>query len=99
LSRKIWNRDSEDPGEDQHINAKGGFSMLNSAKNFLREVVQLGLLLIAVAVVLQVIFGSAVPFVGGDIIGNLTGVIGSLGDGGLVGLISVGIILYLLQRA
>ena len=73
--------------------------MLNSAKNFLREVVQLGLLLIAVAVVLQVILGSAVPFVGGDIIGNLTGVIGSLGDGGLVGLISVGIILYLLQRA
>ncbi|MBJ65229.1 MAG: hypothetical protein CML97_01845 [Rhodobiaceae bacterium] len=73
--------------------------MLNSAKNFLREVVQLGLLLIAVAVVLQVIFGSAVPFVGGDIVGNLTGLIGSLGDGGLVGLISVGIILYLLDRA
>ena len=73
--------------------------MLNSAKNFLREVVQLGLLLIAVAVVLQVIFGSAVPFVGGDIVGNLTGIITSLGDGGLVGLISVGIILYLLDRA
>ncbi len=73
--------------------------MLNSAKNFLREVVQRGLLLIAVAVVLQVIFGSVVPFVGGDIIGNLTGVITTLGDGGLVGLISVGIILYLLQRA
>ncbi|MFL2816400.1 MAG: hypothetical protein ACJZ9D_05360 [Alphaproteobacteria bacterium] len=48
---------------------------------------------------LQVIFGSAVPFVGGDIVGNLTGIITSLGDGGLVGLISVGIILYLLDRA
>ena len=73
--------------------------MLNTAKNFLSEVVSLGLLLIAVGIVLQVIFGSAVQFVGGDIVGNLTGLIGSLGDGGLVGLISIGIILYLIQRA
>ncbi|MGB0541269.1 MAG: hypothetical protein ACPGJP_01030, partial [Hyphomicrobiales bacterium] len=75
------------------------YSMLNTAKNFLSEVVSLGLLLIAVGVVLQVIFGSAVPFVGGDIVGNLTNLIGSLGEGGLVGLISIGIILYLIQRA
>ncbi|MDA9642970.1 hypothetical protein N9T12_00080 [bacterium] len=73
--------------------------MLNTAKNFLSEVVSLGLLLIAVGVILQVIFGSAVPFVGGDIVGNLTSLIGSLGEGGLVGLISIGIILYLIQRA
>ena len=73
--------------------------MLNTAKNFLSEVVSLGLLLIAVGIVLQVIFGSAVPFVGGDIVANLTGLIGSLGDGCLVGLISIGIILYLIQRA
>ena len=73
--------------------------MLNTAINFLSEVVSLGLLLIAVGVVLQVIFGSAVPFVGGDIVGNLTNLIGSLGEGGLVGLISIGIILYLIQRA
>ena len=73
--------------------------MLNTAKNFLSEVVSLGLLLIAVGIVLQVIFGSAVPFVGGDIVGNLTGLIGSLGAGGLVGLISIGIILYLIHRA
>ena len=68
--------------------------MLNTAKNFLSEVVSLGLLLIAVGIVLQVIFGSAVPFVGGDIVGNLTGLIGSLGDGGLVGLISIGTVSY-----
>ena len=73
--------------------------MLNTAKNFLSEVVSLGLLLIAVGVILQVIFGSAVPFVGGDIVGNLTSLIGSLGEGGLVGLISIGIILYLIQKA
>ena len=73
--------------------------MLSSAKNFLREAVSIGLLLIAVSVVFQVIFGSELAFIGNDVIGNLTAVVGSLGDGGLVGLISVGIILYLLQRA
>jgi len=72
--------------------------MLDSSKRFLREVVEVGLLLIAVAVVLQVIFGTAVPFVGGDIVGNLLGIISTLGDGGLVGLISVAIILYLINR-
>ena len=40
---------------------------------------------------------KANEFIGGGV--NLTGIITSLGDGGLVGLISVGIILYLLDRA
>jgi hypothetical protein len=40
--------------------------MLDTAKRFLREVVEIGLLLIAVAVILQVIFGAALPFLGGD---------------------------------
>ena len=72
--------------------------MLNTAKSFLREVIDLGLLLIAVAVVLQVIFGQAVPFVGGDIVGNIISIISQLGDGGLVGLIAVGVILYLINK-
>ncbi|MGC6475400.1 MAG: hypothetical protein ACON41_02010 [Parvibaculales bacterium] len=72
--------------------------MLNSAKSFLGEVIDLGLLLIAAAVILQVIFGQAVPFIGGDIVGNIITIIGQLGDGGLVGLIAVGIILYLINK-
>ena len=72
--------------------------MLDTAKRFLREVVDIGLLLIAVAVILQVIFGSAVLFVGGDIVANLLGIVTTLGDGGLVGLIAVGIILYLINK-
>jgi|TARA_B110000305_G_scaffold132514_1_gene147904 hypothetical protein len=78
---------------------KGGeYSMLDTAKRFLREVVEIGLLLIAVAVILQVIFGAALPFLGGDVVGNLLGIITTLGEGGLVGLIAVGIILYLINK-
>ncbi|MFP6781079.1 MAG: hypothetical protein VCB59_05210 [Gammaproteobacteria bacterium] len=72
--------------------------MLDTAKKFLREVVEIGLLLIAVAVILQVIFGAAVPFVGGDVVANLLGIVTTLGDGGLVGLIAVAIILYLINK-
>ena len=72
--------------------------MLDTAKRFLREVVEIGLLLIAVAVILQVIFGAALPFLGGDVVGNLLGIITTLGEGGLVGLIAVGIILYLINK-
>jgi len=72
--------------------------MLDTAKKFLREVVDLGLLLIAVAVILQVIFGSAIPFVGGDVVNNLLNIITTLGDGGLVGLIAVAIIIYLINK-
>ena len=72
--------------------------MLEMAKNFLREVVDIGLLLIAVAVILQVIFGEAIPFVGGDVVSNLLAIVTTLGDGGLVGLIAVAIILYLINK-
>jgi len=72
--------------------------MLDTAKKFLREVVEIGLLLIAVAVILQVIFGAAVPFVGGDVVANLLGIVTTLGEGGLVGLIAVAIILYLINK-
>ena len=72
--------------------------MLDNAKRFLREVVEIGLLLVAVAVILQVIFGTAVPFVGGDVVNNLLNIVTTLGEGGLVGLIAVGIILYLINK-
>ena len=72
--------------------------MLNTAKRFLSEVLDLGLLLIGVAVVLQIIFGRIVPFVGGDIVGNIINIIQQLGDGGLVGLIAAGILLYLINK-
>lgn len=72
--------------------------MLNTAKRFLSEVLDLGLLLIGVAVVLQIIFGRVVPFVGGDIVGNIINIIQQLGDGGLVGLIAAGILLYLINK-
>jgi len=47
---------------------------------------------------MQVVFGKAVPFIGGDIIGNITGIIGTLGAQGVVGLAAVGIIYAIFTR-
>ena len=71
---------------------------LDKVKGWVNSITELGLGLIALGIILQILFGSPVQFVTGDIIGNLTGLIGSLGDNGLVGLISLAIIIWLFQK-
>ena len=56
----------------------------------------IGISLISLAIVLQVVFGGSVPFMGGDVIGTIIGIVHQLGDAGLVGLISAGILWKLL---
>ena len=72
--------------------------MLNKVKGFLKEVTEVGLVLIALGIVLQILFGGSVAFIGGNIVGNLTGLIGSLGSNGLVGLIALAVIIWIYQR-
>lgn len=72
--------------------------LLDKVKRFLAQVTELGLLLVALAIVAQILFGNAVPFIGGDVIGNLVNLIQALGDNGLVGLIAVSIILWLFAK-
>ena len=69
----------------------------DGVKRFLVQVTEMGLLLIALAVVAGILFGSGLPFVG-NVVANLLTLIRSLGESGLVGLIAVGIILWLLSR-
>ncbi|MHC4118085.1 MAG: hypothetical protein ACYSWO_11315 [Planctomycetota bacterium] len=70
---------------------------LSEVKKWLGEITEIFLLLIALGVTVEILFGSQVKFIGG-VVGNLTELIASLGDGGLVGLIALAIILYLFQR-
>lgn len=64
----------------------------------LKKFTELAVALLALAVVLQVVFGKGVAFLGVDVIGNLTGVIATLGSSGLVGLIAVGILYAVLSK-
>ena len=71
---------------------------LEEAKKWLGEITEIALLLIALGIAAEIIFGSAVPFFGGRIVANLTTLLKTLGDNGLVGLIALGIILFLFNR-
>ena len=72
--------------------------MLDTIKSWLKQITEVGLLLIAAAVVLEIIFGSAVPFIGVGILDNIIAITAKLGQDGLIGLIAIGIIVWLYLR-
>ena len=53
--------------------------MLEKAIGWIRSLTEAGLALIALGVVLQIIFGAAVPFIGIDVIGSVVGIVQKLG--------------------
>ena len=63
--------------------------MLEKATGWIKSLTEAGLALIALGVVLQILFGAAVPFIGIDVIGSVTGLVKSLGSEGLVGLVAI----------
>jgi len=67
------------------------------AKKWIGEITEISLLLIALGIVVEILFGSTVPFFGG-IVPNLTALLSTLGENGLVGMIALGVILYLFHK-
>jgi hypothetical protein len=65
----------------------------------MKEIIDFGLLLIAIAIILELLFGPSTPFLGQNIIDNLVGLIQELGNAGVVGLISIAIIIYLWNKS
>ena len=63
--------------------------MLEKAIGWIRSLTEAGLALIALGVVLQILFGAAVPFIGLDVIGSVVGLVKELGSEGLVGLAAI----------
>ncbi len=73
--------------------------ILEEAKRWIGEIIEIFLLLIALGITIEILFGveTTVPFFGG-IVENMTGLLSQLGDNGLVGLIALAIIFFLFQR-
>ena len=71
--------------------------MMNQVKSFLGSVLDVALAVIPLIVVLGVIFND-VPFLGTEVIDNISMLINSLGSSGLVGVITAGILWALFRR-
>jgi hypothetical protein len=67
---------------------------LARVKTWIGGLTDIGLMLLALAIVAALLVGSNLPFFG-NVTGNIMTFVKSLGDAGLVGLISLGIILWL----
>jgi hypothetical protein len=72
--------------------------MLKDIVSWIKSGTEAGVALIAFAIVLQVIFGGTVPFIGGDIIGTITGIVAQLGAQGLVGLVAAAVLYKIFNK-
>ena len=68
--------------------------MFGQVKSVVRELIDIALVLIALAIVLSILVGGTLPFFG-SVVDNLTGLVGKLGSSGLTGLIVLGVIIWL----
>ena len=71
--------------------------MLDKVMGIADASINVGIKLISLAIVLQIVFGHSVPFLGGDVIGTIISLVSQLGSAGLVGLLSALIIWRLLD--
>ena len=72
--------------------------MLDQILGAIKKFTEIGIALLALGIVMQVIFGKVVPFVGGDIIAHIVNLVAVLGSNGLIGLIAVGVIWAIFKR-
>ena len=71
---------------------------MDTVKSFLRGVMDVALVVIPLSVVLGIIFGPSVPFIGTAVVGNISDLVSSLGGNGLTGIIVLGILYWLARR-
>ncbi len=72
--------------------------MFEKARNVVSSMTEIGIGLLALAIVASLLVGSANMAFLGDVVGNITGLVSTLGSAGLAGLISLGVVLWLLDK-
>jgi small-conductance mechanosensitive channel len=72
--------------------------VIAGVKGWINKISEVAVSLIALAVVLQVLFGSDMIFLPVDVIGNITSLVASLGSQGLVGLVALGVIYWIFTK-
>lgn len=70
---------------------------LQRIKGWIGSLTEIGLMLLALAIVAALLVGGTLPFFG-SVVTNIVGLVAELGKNGLVGLIAVAIIFWLFSR-
>ncbi len=72
--------------------------MMENAKKAIGSLTEIGVALLALAIVASLLVGPSNMAFLGDVVGNITALVSQLGNAGLAGLISLGVVLWLFQR-
>jgi hypothetical protein len=82
---------------ERHEPGETNMDILNTLKSWVVGLTELGLMLLALAIVASLLGGGTVPFFGG-VVGNIISLVKELGTNGLVGLIALGVIVWLFAK-
>ena len=69
-----------------------------TVKYYLNKFIELGVLLLAVSVIAEILFGPDVAFFGSQVTKNLIGLLNSLGEQGIAALIIVFAVIFTYRR-
>ena len=72
--------------------------MLDNINGWIKKLTEAGVGVIALAVVVQIIFGDDAAFLPGDILGSLIEIVSALGGANLVGLVAAGLLYKIFTR-
>ena len=73
-------------------------NLINTIKYYLRQFVELGVLLLAVSVFAELLFGPNVAFFGSHVTKNLITLLDSIGDQGVAALIIIFAVIFVYRK-
>ena len=71
---------------------------INKITAYMSKFIELGVLLLAVSVIAEILFGPDVAFFGSQVTSNLIGLLNSLGDQGIAALIIVFAVIFTYRK-
>ena len=73
-------------------------SLISKTKDYLNKFLEVGVLLLAVSVIAEILFGPDVPFFGSQVTSNLIALLNNLGDQGIAALIIVFAVIFVYRK-
>ena len=71
---------------------------ISTITRYLNKFLEVGVLLLAISVVAEILFGPDVPFFGSQVTNNLINLLNNLGDQGIAALIIVFAVIFVYRR-
>tara|TARA_B100000029_G_scaffold300886_1_gene293827 strand:- start:317 stop:553 length:237 start_codon:yes stop_codon:yes gene_type:complete len=73
-------------------------SLITKTKDYLNKFLEVGVLLLAVSIIAEILFGPNVPFFGSTVTNNLINLLNNLGDQGIAALIVVFALMFVYRK-